>query len=172
MNREEFAAILYYLAAGVGRDVSDAQLEVYFDLLGDLPADVLRRAAQRALLESQYPTLPPVGVLRRLAAEAMAPRQLAACEAWGLTLRAVEAFGYDQELRGLESLPPLVRRAAECLGWQTICASTEPEICRAQFAKAFEALAGREQRESLLPPSLREALGRVGRAEGLLSPPR
>ncbi len=161
MTREEFAGVMAYLSAGCARPVTKEQAEVYWDLLGDLPLPALRLAAQRALLEGQYPTLPPVGVLRRLA---VAAEGLTAAEAWGLVRSAMNRLGYtatDEDLR--RALPPVAAAAALALGWRNLCDSTEPHISYAQFRDAYEALAGRARRESLLPAPLKEALRQIGR---------
>src|SRR5262249_9799575 len=142
MTREEFAVVMALLASATGKAIDDKQAEVYFELLGDLPAEALRFAAKRALLESAYPVLPPVGVLRKLAVEATngCDREPTPDEAWNIVRRAIRDFGYRHQEEGIESLPAgPIRRAVQCLGWQSLCDSTEPEICRAQFRKAFEA---------------------------------
>jgi len=71
MTRQEFAAVMAYLAAGCGKALSEDALNVYFDLLRDLSIGVLQVAAQRALLEGQYPVFPSVGTLRQLAVETL-----------------------------------------------------------------------------------------------------
>src|SRR5262245_36499204 len=69
MNRQDFLAISAFLSAGVGKPMPPQQLEVYYDLLRDLPTPAVQQAARRALQEGQYPVIPPIGVLRRLALE-------------------------------------------------------------------------------------------------------
>jgi hypothetical protein len=165
MNRTEFAQIMVYLAAGTGKQVAAETVEVYYDLLCDLPSEALAFAVKRSLLESAYPVVPPVGTLRRLALDAMnaAHREPTADEAWELVRRALNRFGYMREEEGLAGLPAgPVRRAAECLGWRSLCDSTEPEISRAQYRKAFETLQGRQQRERLLPAPMIAALEHIG----------
>jgi hypothetical protein len=153
-----------YLAAASGKSPSEEQTAVYFDLLGDLPLEALQLAAQRALLESSYPTLPPVGVLRKLAVEAMAgsDRQPTADEAWGEVCRLIRDYGLMQGFEVVDEMPdgPL-RRTIKALGWASLCDSTEPEIARAQFRKAYEALREKSDRLALLPPDVREMLAHV-----------
>jgi hypothetical protein len=168
MTRDEFLSVMVTLAAGCGKPASAETHEVYWQLLGDLPEPAFRAAAAQALLESRYPVFPPVGTLRQLAVGAVqgAARLPSPAEAWGLVRRALVGCGYYRAEAGLASLPPAVRRTAECLGWQELCDATEPEIVRAQFCKAYEQVAGREEREALLPPKLRAALAQVGRLPG------
>jgi hypothetical protein len=166
MTAEEFARVLCYLQCAVNKDVPRMQAEVYFDLLKDLPAEAVECAARQALLESDYPVLPPVGKLRRLALDALAgPEQMGAYEAFALALQAVRRYGLDREREALASLPPLVAKAVECIGWRSLCDATELDTLRAQFRDAYGILDGRERRERLMPPELRRAL------EGLGKPP-
>lgn len=167
MLRSEFVPVMAFISAAVGKPVSEETVRVYFDLLGDLPLLALHLAAKRAVLESQYPTLPPVGTLRRLAVEAMQPSRLPPDEAWELTRKAILRFGYYREEAGLVSLPDEVRRAAECLGWQSLCDSTQPEVCRAQFRKAYESLSERKQRMDLLPQSMRKTIAQLSQGFAL-----
>lgn len=164
MTYPEFATVIAYLAGAVGKPVARKQAEVYFDLLGDLPLPVFQFAAKRAIAESAYPVLPPIGVLRKLAVEAMDGNEGGAtpAEAWELCRAAIVKFGYCREKAGLQSLPSTVRRAAECLGWQDLCDSDKPEIVRAQFQKAYETLVDRKRRLDLLPVSMRQALTQIG----------
>lgn len=163
MSRAEFMGILAYLSAGAGKEMAAETADVYFDLLQDLPAGAVQFAARRALLESAYPVIPPVGTIRKLATSALeGPDQISAQEAWGLLRRAITTFGYNHEEQALRSLPPLVARAADHLGWQDICASTETEILRSQFFRTFDAVVGRSQREVLMPAAMREALAGIG----------
>jgi hypothetical protein len=166
MTREEFAPVAAYLAAAVNKPFPREQAEVYFDLLRDLPIAAVGAAAKQALVESAYPTIPPVGTLRRLAVAACAPPELSAYEAWGLVLRAVQNFGLDGKRKALASLPPAAAAAAEAMGWRSLCDATELETPRAQFRQAYETMAGREQRERNLPPALRDVLARIGHAPG------
>ncbi len=171
MTRDECANVLAYLSAAVNKPVPREQAEVYFDLLADLPAAAVQAAARQALVESAYPTIPPVGTIRRLAVGACRGRELTAYEAWGLVLEAIRRFGLDGKRRALESLPPVAAAAAEALGWKSLCDATEVETARAQFRQAFETLAGREQREASLPPSLRSSLAQIGNGGANLLPP-
>src|SRR5262249_28732759 len=135
VTREEFAEVCAYLAAAIARPIPRAQAEVYFDLLGDLPAPVLRAAARQALAASAYPRRPRVGVVRRLAVEQLQDDLPPAAEAYRLVLRVVNARRGDRG-RLLDDLPEPVRQAALAMGLDSIGDSTEPETCRAQFTRA------------------------------------
>ena len=67
MNREQFADVMMYLAHGSNQNPSKELMEVYYDLLRDLPLDVLHEAARRALLHMRTPMFPAVGLIRQYA---------------------------------------------------------------------------------------------------------
>lgn len=166
MTPEQFAPIMAYLEGAIGKRIAPETAAVYWDLLGDLPADALATACRVVLLESTYPTLPTAGRLRQAVLATQRPSlELPAPEAWNLLRSAVRMYGYYRESLALSSLPALVRRAAECLGWRAICDCTETEILRAQFTRAYESLAERAKREALLPPQLAAVVRQIGRAE-------
>lgn len=162
MTRVEFAECMGYAALAVGKPLPKEATEVYYDLLGDLPLDVLRLAVKRVVLEHRWATFPTVAEFRAAASEAMCGRELTAGEAMALVRRAVSVFSFQREAAALASLPPLVAQAVDALGWRTICDSTEPEIWGAQFRKAYETLVARERRQAILPPSVARMVQAIG----------
>lgn len=161
MTTEEFAAVLIYLQAGVGKEMPKEQQRVYFDLLGDLPAEALKIAAQQALASSDYPIVPTVGTLRRLALAAMRPPGLSAAESWGLVLAAVQRFGFARQAQALASLPPEVAGAVERFGWESLCDSTSPETCRAQWCRLWDSHREYQEKRELLPEAVRKVAGQL-----------
>ena len=168
MTRPEFAAVLGYLGASCGKTVGEGTAEVYFDLLGDLPLPVLQAAARRAVLEAQYPVIPPVGVLRRLAVELLEGRNTL-CDCQDAVCRvkaAVSRFGFNGGEKARQTLPESVWKAVKAFGWRRLCDSTDGAIVWAQFRDCYEAMAGRERRERLLPAPLKRTLLALARGEG------
>lgn len=170
MTREEFAAVGAYLASAVGRPMPRDQAEVYYDLLRDLRVQTVQEAARRAVAANQFPTVPPVGVIRGLALEIARPPQPGWGEAWGLVMKAVRRFGHDRERDALAALPAAVAHAASCMGWESLCA-TNPQDCntaRSQFRDIYNPIAERVEHEAALPapvrvaPALCRPVGRIG----------
>lgn len=172
MTREEFTRILAYVAAAIGkplaedRDEADARAEVYWDLLGDLQADVLRIAAKRAVLEHPWASFPTPAELRGAAAETMLGevKALSAGEAWGLAWRAACQIDTEQDLsvaRGILRLPPIVIEAMVLYGIPALCAA-KPDVARAHFMKIFDGVASRHRRYALLPAPLKDDIAAVG----------
>lgn len=169
MTRDEFVKAMAYLTAGCGKSLEKVSLQVYFDLLGDLEFDTLLVAAKRVLLKHRFPTFPTVAELREAAvltrnAEVTA---LAPAEAWALAWRAVAST--DPEIdgsfaRATAKLPPLIVKAIEVFGLQSLCYGGEPvTVIRAQFMKIYEQLGERVRQEELLPPATRRAIAAQSR---------
>jgi hypothetical protein len=156
---EDFTVAMRYMesAVSLGKDrrPTAEQIAVYFDLLGDLPAGLLMQSVKRALVEHQFATLPPPGLIRKHAL-AIASPPLAIGEAWGLVCRAATRFGIGKECEGLESLPPVVAAAARNYGWQRICDSQKGDTTTyAQFRDIYAQSSTALRLEELMPPVLR-----------------
>ena len=161
----EFLATLAYLSSAIKKPIPADQAEVYWDLLGDLPAAVLATAAKQVILESEYPVLPTVGALRKRALALMQPAMPQWSEAWELVLSAVNRYGYANQARALATLPDLAARTARALGWQSLCDASVEQLptVRAQFRDAYSLMAAREQQQALPPARYqRQAAGILG----------
>lgn len=173
MSNTEFAEIVAYITAGCGKPLSvDAQV-VYFDLLGDLPADVLRLGAKKVLLEHHWATFPTVAELRQAAIESVRGevKELSGAEAWWMAWRI--AADTDPEIEGSfdracqrAKAPRLVVEAVTSMGLLDLCYGEEPVgVVRGQFLKVYDQLAARDRRKALLPPAVTAELN--GRRESI-----
>lgn len=179
MTRPEFSVVMNYLRVAIGKDLTADALEVYFDLLGDLPADVLQLAARRVLLEHKWATFPSVAELRAAAAETVRGevKELSAFEAWGLARRAAAQIDLEVDgsaERAMKNLPALVREAMRIFGLPSLCVGggddfegnprrVDPVSVQAsQFVKIYEHLAARDRRAALMPPAMRKAIEETG----------
>lgn len=164
MSRQEFVKVMAYLTAGSGKELAQSSLEVYFDLLGDLPYDVLAVAAKRVLLTHPWATFPSVAELREAAALTSRGEvvPLSAAEAWALAWRTAGCTDPEVDgsfARAAKGLPTIVVRAISTFGLNALCYGKEPVgVLRAQFMKMFEQLAAREHENALLPAATRQAI--------------
>lgn len=159
-EREVFQVLTVMAAAYPGFQLQDKTVEVYAEMLADLPGDLLKIAAQQALAESRF--FPTIAELRAVATRltATADGRPTAHEAWGEVKRAISRHGAWGRP---EWSHPLVGRAVECLDWQSLCYSqTDDEPSwRAQFIQAYNVLEGREQESARLLPAVREAVAQL-----------
>lgn len=166
MTKAQTAKLLAVVAAAYPSfEVDETRVEVWRELLGDLDFELLGVAVRRHITSSRF--APTVAEIREQAMRASGSEQMTAGEAWGAVHEAVQIYGYYRPQEGLDSLPPLVARAAKQIGWSQICLETEVGVLRGQFMRVFEQLARRAEREETLPLSLRRAsLDQVGQIEG------
>ncbi len=182
MTRKEFAATMAYLAAGCGKSLPDASMEVYFDLLGDLPVEALKAAAKRVSLEHKWATFPSVAELREAASETMRGqvKDISPAEAWEIAWAV--ACRHDPNQSGeyvsngkkfpsqwaaiTDGMPQIVLDAINAFGARALIYGQEPiGVLRGQFLKAFEQIAARHKRQALLPASLKKEIESNGKAK-------
>lgn len=156
MNKDEFKQFFTYInAVTTDTNPNPAKTQVYFDALSDLPFDVAMLAAKKVIATLENPFLPMPAVFRGVAVEITSPKIPTAGEAYEEVLRAIRNFGGYREKEALESLSPVTLKAVKAVGWKSICYSEEPDIIRAQFRKAYEALEKRERTEAKVPSKLK-----------------
>lgn len=158
MTDEEMAYVTNYVEAAIGsrQQFTDEQREVWFDLLGDLPKGVVLAACKAVLIDHEYPTIPPVGLVRRKALS-LADPPVDGPTAWVQSLSAVRRFGCDRERDGLKSLPPRIAYALRAFGWRSLCDTTDDKLhfAREQFLSLYATTEATAEHRAALPPSVR-----------------
>lgn len=179
ISRAKFASIIAYIAGGTQQTLTDAGMEVYYDLLGDLPYEALMIAAKRAVLEHNYATFPPVAILRQFATETKKGEvtRLTGSDAWGMAMKAIARCDAESDgsiERAFVNVPEIVRVAVYSFGFRALynLPDNGMETARAQFVKLFESIAERERKTGLLPAVVQEQIAAIGgnKSEALPSP--
>jgi hypothetical protein len=175
VTRNDFSATMAFLEAACNVQPSKETLTAYFEVLGDLDADVFRLAAKRVVLAHPWHTFPSVAELSQAYVDAKRGdiTGLQPAEAWEMAWRAARHM--DLELTGtyvsngrtfpsqaaaaMNGLPDLVVRAMKAYGLPALVNGTEPlTVVRAQFMKIYEQLAASDRAAAALPASMRKAL--------------
>lgn len=163
MNQQEFKKFFAYITAVTNdSNPSPAKVEVYWDALNDLPFDTAMIAAKRIVATLENPFLPMPATIRGVVAELTGPRIKTHGEAWEEVTKAIRNYGGYREEEALASVSELTARAIKAVGWKSLCYSEEQDIIRAQFRKAYEALAQREEKEAKVPQKLKELAETIG----------
>lgn len=176
MTRTEFVKCVAYLTAGSGKALAAESLEVYFDCLKDLTADIMATACKRVLMEHKFATFPSIAELREAAAETSRGevKALASAEAWAIAWKVAGAT--DPEVdgsfeRAYRGVPAIVVDAIQAYGLCDLCYGKEPVgVVRGQFLRIFEQLAAREKRKALMPPKLAREIEAAGKAPPAIEP--
>lgn len=137
-------------------------VKVWNSFLCDLGAELALTAIQKHIAISKFP--PTIADIRHQAFEITRGDSLTADEAWGMVLEAVHKFGHYQAIDGLMSLPPKIRSVARSMGWDALCMAEIDKIGveRGQFIKLYNSKVERDMEIEMLPPKLREIIGRTG----------
>jgi hypothetical protein len=131
-------------------------VEVYFQTLRDLPADLLKMAALHAISEAGRKFAPSVGELRLAAAEIQrrAANIPTSYQAWQELIEAIRLVGSYRPAP--EFSHPLVGESVRALGWRNLCVSENLAADRARFIAAYEQFQQRAEADSMMLPVVRE----------------
>lgn len=149
MNDHE--EIINTLASTFGRyGWDDRALSGYLIALGDLPPDLLRVAAARALRTADR--MPSPADLRREALSSMTQDRPGPDEAWSAARAAMERYGRD---RRPDFDDPAIDQTIDYIGgWRRLCISTDETGDRISFVRTYRIVLARAEREALLAPGL------------------
>jgi len=172
MTEQDFKECMAYLAVAVNKPLAATEKEaefrrkVYFDLLGDLSAEVLQLACKRVALNHPWATFPSAAELRAAAVETMQGMvsMLSAEEAWGIAWKVADVdMEQPHSMERIKKIPPLVLKAINTFGLAAFLYCKDPVgVMRAQFIKIFDALAKTEKQRLLLPAALTKAIESKG----------
>lgn len=136
--------------------ITDATREAYVTMLADIPLQILEPAIKQSMAESEF--LPTIARIRDKALALTQPQHVSALEAWGVVKTAMRAIGF---YRSPQFDDPLITKAVDCMGWQTLCSSENEVADRAHFAKLYESLVTREKEDLRMVPEVRQIQDRV-----------
>ncbi|MFZ6027796.1 MAG: hypothetical protein ACOYYS_08785 [Chloroflexota bacterium] len=125
--------------------LSSSSVEVYVQLLADIPAEVLEQAAIEHISRSTY--FPTIAELRAAAfdiLEAVDPIPTD-YEAWAEVQAEIRRVGNAGQPQFSHAL---VARAVQLFGWRYLCLSENPVADRSHFIQAYQALRENARRES------------------------
>lgn len=161
-SMEQFLKVMALIQAGTQRTATAETIKAYYWMLKDLSFEQLLRAAQLALAEHEFSTLPTIAMLRRLATE-KATTGTTAQEALEAARRAINQAGgsyasSDDRKAALARLEAPVAHCLQTFGWDRICDSANPEALQAQWRKQWEDARDRDSENQIRPARLRNAI--------------
>ena len=134
------------------------QLEVWFALLSDLDAELLRAAALQHMAASKW--FPTVAELREIVAALLSERPATAMEEWGLVVETFSDLRFYRYADGYHKFPAfenaITARVVQAMGWTRLKESEDSTADRARFLQAYDTLAQRAREDGLLLPQVRE----------------
>lgn len=151
MNKAKFGEKIAWLASAFPRaELNPATVQVYYDMLNDLPDEILQAAIVKVAAENRF--FPTISEIRK-AAQSFIPeiaRLPDKYTAWEQVMRTIKS-----DWRGHDPLHPVIERAVKVLGgWYGIATSETQAAERARFLEAYETFASRYREMRSQPPLL------------------
>lgn len=148
----EIAKLIGLMAAAFpSQQMSAESIKVYITMLRDIPLDVLSASVQQCMAESDF--LPSVAKIREKAIYLTTPIAPEPLEAWGVVLKEIARAGF---YRSPHFDDPIIAKAVDCIGWQTLCSSENQPADRAHFSKVYEGLVRRAESDRRTLPIARQ----------------
>ena len=152
MNKSDIAKLVGLMAAAYPNSkVSDATIEVYVSMLGDIPLDILTASIQQCMVENDF--IPSIAKIREKALVLCAPVALEPLEAWGIVQKEIDRTGFYHSPTFAD---PIIAKAVDCIGWKELCSSENQIADRAHFSKVYEGLIRQADNDRKLLPQARE----------------
>ena len=141
------------------REFDEQRLELCVHMLSDIHPVTLSKACENLIYQSRF--LPTIAEIREECQKISnivnnREKDIDYTEAWEMVIKAAERKGYDD---GLDTLPPLVKKAAQRIGWYDICYSKFEDMptIRAQFGNIYNQISERSKEEERIVQSIQKS---------------
>lgn len=170
MTREETKTILATMATTYPKnlmpEITDLTVNVWFQLLQDIPYQKVQAATAAWLASNRYP--PTIADIREMVlVKSLESSMDTAEEAWGKVQIAVRRYGWTEEERAKEALGEMIWKTVGSFGWKYWCQMPieDESTYFAQFRNAFNVAKKRGAETVQIPAQIREKLDWIGQGE-------
>lgn len=132
---------------------------LWYQMLKDIPYEIAKKALLKVLTTAKF--FPTVSEILEAIADITNPETDTAAKAWGEVEKAIRHYGSYREKEALESMSSRTAKVVEYMGWRDICLGEEIGVVRGQFLKMYQQVSEREQKERVLPESLKADIKRL-----------
>lgn len=142
MTRHDFARCIAVLSSGVGREMSQPTIEVWYRVLGDLTVEQLEAGIVRGLRTYKFAGFPPIAAVREWAGCGDSELRIEdrAALAWDRVLTAIARVG---GYHSVEFDDVAIHATIRTLGgWATLCDTPSQELrsfVRPRFLESYRA---------------------------------
>ena len=147
------AAVLRTAYQGKDFLVSDEAVELWYQMLKDIPMDKVQDAVARYIMEEHFP--PTIADIRK---RCFAQQSAALPEweqGWSELMNAIHRYGYMREAEALASLSPITAETVKRFGFQALCFSENPDGDRIAFREIHSRYTSRARENLQLPDRLK-----------------
>lgn len=143
-----------------------ATVDLWATMFSEDDAGIVGLAVKKHIATNKWP--PSVAELRELMLEMTAPDLIAPDQAWLAVSDFIKLHGEYAGDREEDSLPPLIRRAVESIGYHNLyemnCGSyrgSKPGMARTAFMNLYEQLYERERNRAMTPGCVTQQIDRT-----------
>ncbi len=162
-SRRIAVAAIAKLSIAFGKEMPDEQIDLYINMLYDLPSDALQQAVDSIIATERF--FPAIATIR--AAALQDDSHLNAEEAWAFVSRRIQTNGRMAGTTGLTA--EMKVGIGACGGWTALCQSENPTGDRYAFIRAYSSTTQRNRKHQLqhanFPTRLRTAIKKIGKGD-------
>jgi hypothetical protein len=134
-------------------------IDLWVAILGPYEVPVLKAATVKLIAESSF--VPKVADIVKQVKSLVSLGQPTAAEAWGIVAQSLREYGYYEQQKGRDCLPPMIRKVVDMIGYRNLCECDELGVMRGQFRKMYEEQVEREQQVLMLPQGVSEVVAQI-----------
>ena len=166
MTREEFGTLAMAMKAAYSQNgtflTKDADLRIWYTMLGDLDYKLASQAVQKHIQTSKFP--PTIADIRAGAMDITTTGDISEMDAWSMVRRAIGDSAYHASER-FEELPEVVKKAVggpqNLREWSQMDSDTVGSVIQSNFLRTYRVVRNREREMAQMSPSLRKVIGMV-----------
>lgn len=148
MNTLEAKKLIAVLIAAFPGKATDATVQIYERMLGDLEYVAANAAVERLLATAKF--LPTIAEIREATLTVHAGEIRPGAEAWGEVLRAIARYGRNRTPGDdFQFSDPVTAECVAALKWRELCDSENQVADRARFVELYDKLAAQNRRAQL-----------------------
>lgn len=140
-------------------------MEIWYRHLKDLPDGSVTAIVSKWIETHSNP--PTIADIRTEATTAISGELPTWADGWGKVQKAIGRWGYMNKAKALATMDEITQKAVNALGWESICASENPEATRAQFRMAYESYAKRETAQRQITEKTRTQITDISGANAI-----
>jgi hypothetical protein len=166
MNKQETTKIIGVLMMAYPRyadnykDINklNSTIDLWCELLGDIPYNVANIVIQKLILTSEFP--PTIADIRKQVANITNKEHLDSASAWGEVQKSVTSYGWNKYEEMKENVSNKTLQVIGMIGWTNICMCELDQLntLRSQFMRMYDSVNERSKKDELLPDSLKEQI--------------
>lgn len=170
MKKEAFGTLMLRLCVAFDTEPAKNKMELYYNLLKDLPYEALDAGINNLIAETIYPKFPTVGAVRKYAVDVMFQGLSDEVSSWEQVRALIREHGRDFGCDAMLQMDPLTKETVLAIGWRDLCMTNNIDTCRAHYYQAYRKKLEEKVKQVLLPsrsvenPALNEAKAKLQEA--------